>query len=241
MIKINKIVLGIRTSSVMFRVTSLAGQIIDEILSNRVKEPLDDKYYSEVGTHLEAGRFSLMNKERGNFLLVDGGNIVFTKDCYEQSNKEVSFRNAIKEFTFVWKIIDSHLKVCDVRRIGIVAEHQVEKDNGSKLLLDSLVNFTAPEHPAKFHLKYEDRRPTAKGNAPDINKSDFTNIIYNFYDSEIDIDHPTPDAVNFNVDLQRYFSPLLSSNISNEIIGLSKMFESEEREFIKLLKAKEMI
>ncbi len=241
MVKVNKLVLGIRTSLTMFRVAPLSGQIIDEVLSCRGKKPLDDEYYSDVATNLEQGFFMLQNLELGNTLHIDKKNIVFIKDGYEQSNKDISLNKAINEFSFVWNILNERLKVRDIRRIGIVAEHQVKKNNGSKVLIESFTSLSLPPHPAKFHLKYEERKPTKEGLAPDIEKDDFMNVIYSFYDSEIDTEHPTPDAVNLNIDVQRYYSPLISSNVSKEISNLSRQFENEEKKFISLLKEKGLV
>ncbi len=241
MVNINKLVLGIKTSTTMFRLTSLAGQIIDDILSNQGSKHLVDDYYLEVSTPLEIGAFALINKKLGNILRVERNNILFLKDAYELSDKNVSIAKTIKEFTFIWKILNDRLKVCDIRRIGIVAEHQVQKDNENKLLFDSLISFPSPAHPAKFLLKYEERRATKEGIAPDINKSDFVNVIYCFYDSELDSEHPTTNAVNMNIDFQRYYSPLISSNVSDEIMKLSKQFEDEERQFINFLKDKKLV
>ncbi len=225
----------------MFRVSSLAGQIIDEILSNQGKKHLADDYYSEVSTMADTGAFALINKKLGNILSVKRNDITFTKDAYTLQNKNISISKTIKEFSAIWNILNNQLKVRDIRRIGIVAEHQVKKDNQSKLLLNALTSFKTPAHPGKFLLRYEDRRPTKEGITPDINKSDFINVIYNYYDSEIDQQHPTKNAINMNIDLQRYYSPLISSNINDEIHKLAKQFEGEERQFIELLKEKELI
>lgn len=241
MARIRKVSLGIRASSKMFRVSSLAGQIIDEILSHRGKKPLEKEHYSNIGTYLEQGAFAMSNKKLGNHFQVDRQQILFVKDVYDQPDNNISLDNVMKEFSFVWSILDDILKVRDIRRIGIVAEHQVQKDNGNKLLIESLTSLSPPLHPAKFHLTYEERKPTAEGIAPDIKKDNFVNVIYSYYDSEIDADHPTPNAINSNIDLQKYYSPLISSNVKDEISKLLVQFKKKETEFISFLTEKGLV
>ncbi len=57
----------------------------------------------------------------------------------------------------------------------------------------------------------------------------------------MDNEHPSSDAINFNIDLQKYYAPLISSNVKEEISSLLIQFEEEDKLFISLLKEKGLI
>jgi hypothetical protein len=235
--KIRKLVIGVRPVSKMFRLQSLSGLVIDTILSARGAKPFDDEYYSMIETNNSIGSFRLFNNKLGNSLHVDESNVLFMKSAYE-CDTNLRPDKMLDEFSAIWSLINKILKINDIRRIGIVGEHQIhiEKKNPSKILMGSLTNISVPQHPSKFHLKYEERRPTKEGLAPDILKSDFININYDYYDSEIDVDHSTIDSLNANLDVQRYYSPLLSSNVADEVKKLHKIFSEEKKKFDTHLK-----
>ena len=232
MVKIQKFVIGVSLASKMFRLPSLAGLAIDTILSARGSKPLDEEYYSTVETSNEYGAFRLQNKKLGNSLHVDVSNILFSKDTYE-CEANIAFVKALDEFSTIWLLINKILKINDIRRIGMVGEHQIhiEKQNPNKLLMNSLVKVPVPQFPSKFNLSYEERRPTKEGIAPDIDKSDFINIIYQYYDSVLDVNHSAADSLNANLDVQRYYSPLLTTNVSDEVKKLHKIFIEEKKKF----------
>ena len=210
MLKVNKFLIGIRPASRMFRVPSVVGLIIDAILAERGGKKLEDEYYSEVASNHEKSSYRLRNEELGNILRIDLENIIFIKDFYV-TGKQFNFKKVFDEFAYIWKIINQYLKLNDVRRIGIVAEHQfeLEAQNINTKLVQSLTRFNDLKHPAKFMLRFENRYPTKEGVAPDIDKSDFINVIYSIYDGELDAEHPGKGLINANIDVQRYFSPLL--------------------------------
>jgi hypothetical protein len=239
--KIRKFIVGVRPASKMFRLQSLSGLVIDTILSARGSKPFDDEYYSMVETTNSNGSFRLFNSKLGNSLLVDDSNVIFMKNTYE-CNVNLTPEKMLDEFSAIWPQINKILKINDIRRIGIVGEHQIHigKKNPNVILMSSLTNILVPQHPSKFHLKYEERRPTKEGIAPDILKSDFININYEYYDSEIDVDHSTIDSLNANIDVQRYYSPLLTSNVTDEVKKLLKMFSEEKKKFDIHLKERGM-
>jgi len=63
MIKIRKLSIGIQPSSKMFRVTSMAGTLIDNILDMRGGKIIHDEYFSEVSRNLNQGRISLKDEK----------------------------------------------------------------------------------------------------------------------------------------------------------------------------------
>lgn len=239
--KVRKFAIGVRPASKMFRLTSVAGLVIDTVLSARGSKTLDEEYYSTVETTNEYSAFRLQNNKLGNSLHVDVSNVLFSKNTYE-CDANLAVEKVLDEFSEIWSLINKILKINDIRRIGIVGEHQIhiEKENPNKTLMTSLMSFPAPQYPSKFHLKYEERRTTKEGIAPDILKSDFININYEYYDSELDADHPAIGSLNANLDVQRYFSPLLTSNVSDEVKKLHKIFSEEKKKFDAQLKERGM-
>lgn len=228
MLKISKFSIGVRTSSKMFRVTTLAGSLIDNILDLRGSKKISNEYFSEVSKNLEQGQLKLNSNLNGNSLLIDLDNIILTKDFYEES-KKLDLKAAIEEFDELWTCINNTLKIKDVRRIGLVAEHRLEVDEGASTmqLLEKYTSQNSTSQASKFMLKYENHSLAKDGKIPDPEKSSFVNIIREYYDSELDANHPAKGHINTNIDVQQYYSPLLSSNIHTEILKLKKTFNDE--------------
>lgn len=237
MLKLKKFIIGIQPASKMFRIPSINGLIIDDVLARRGTKPLGDNYYEEIATNQDQGTFGLQNKERSNLLRVDMSNVVLIKDAYE-SESNIHTDKTITEFTAIWNVVNGHLGMHNVRRIGVAAEYQIDhgEKNPNISAMDNLCKLPRPNHPGKFHLRFEDRRATKEGSAPDIHKSHFINVIYAYYDSELDADHPTPGFFNANIDYQKYYSPLLTTNIWDEVKIQARMFDQELKSFRKLLK-----
>jgi hypothetical protein len=235
--KIDKFVVGIRTASKMFRIQSVGGVLLDNILALRNKGGLDEDYYTEISISADRFQYSLKNEKLGNMLHMDTDGIVFTKDCYEKVTK-VDFEKFISEYSLIWDVINNSLKIEDIRRIGIASEHQIStKDNTcGKHMVDTFTKFKQPAHQGRFHLRFEDRRLTKEGLAPDIKKSDFLNVLYDYYDGESDVEHPNKNTLNANLDVQRYFSPLLKKGCFEETSKLLKIFESEKKTIQEKLK-----
>ena len=226
----------------MFRVSSLHGSIVDSVLSLRGTAPIDDEYYTEVTRATEPFAIQLKNEERGNVLTLDLSNITFTKDLYD-SEKAFNIEDTLKEFRVVWKQVNDVLHVKDIRRIGMVVEHQlaVEKGNPSVALLKKLTGVEAGSHVAKFYLHFEERSTTKKGGIPDFTKDDFINVIRDYYDSERDTDHPRDGHFNVNLDVQRYYSPLFNGNVFDEVTVFRQQLIKQEELLEKDLKQRGLL
>lgn len=226
--RIKKITIGIQPSQKMFRVSSLHGSIVDSVLSLRGTKPITDEYYTEISRSTEQGSIRLKNDAEGNTLIVDLSNVVFVKDVYK-SDKQLDIDDAFKEFRLIWKQVNDLLHVRDVRRIGVVGEHRIPVQNSSSAtLLKSLTSISVASHPAKFILRFEERRLTTTGGIPDFKKDDFINVIRDYYDSEMDSDQPEEKHVNINLDVQRYYSPLFNGNIFDEAERVHQQFTKEK-------------
>ena len=204
-----------------------------------MRRTIDEKYYTQIARNNETGSYKLFNEELGNVLKLDLDNVIFIKDYYN-STKTFNFNKVLTEFKQIWTIVNDILKLKDIRRIGIVAEHQIDIDkaNVNKRLIESLTTFNETNHPAKFLLRFENRCPTKEGIAPDIKKSDFVNVIQDIYDSEFDTENPKKGSFNANIDIQRYYSPLLKANVVEEVKKLNKTFIKETKKLESFLREK---
>ena len=226
----------------MFRVNTLNGSIIDAVLALRGSKPIDDEYYKEVASNNDQGSYRLQNQKLGNILKFDLSNVVFTKDAYDLGSA-INIEKSLGEFEVIWNAINGILQMHDVRRIGFSVEHRIDLSgvNPNSQAMATLCKLSTPSHPAKFLLHFEDRRPTKEGHFPDIEKSHFVNVIYDYYDSDQDVDHPEPGFLNANIDYQQYYSPLISRNIWDEVKIHSRRFNDELKSFRTSLKDKKLV
>ncbi|MCD4743705.1 MAG: hypothetical protein K8R67_14680 [Desulfobacteraceae bacterium] len=237
MIEIKHFVIGLRPSSKLFRLPSVAGLIIDEILAKRGTNVISDEYYSKIAADNGKEYYELHNRKLGNSLIFTVSDIIFKKSYYKNSSS-FSHKKVISEFKELWAIIDKHLKIVDIRRIGIAVQHRFDDNDACKTLIKSFTNFEDMKHPAKFRLHFENRHSTPAGNAPDVKKDDFVNVIYDFYESGISNEHPSKKAFNANLDVQRYYSPLVKSKVTEQVDKVLTIFKKEKIEFEKLIQGR---
>lgn len=240
--RIKKFTVGIRPSQKMFRISSLQGSLVDSVLNMRGTKPIDDDYYTEISVSrgVEPPTLQIRNDVKGNLLIIEADNIVFTKDLYD-SEKQFDEEEALKEFRAIWKQVNDVLHVKDIRRIGIVVEQQFATDKPSFELIKKLTSLTTGEHVAKFLLRFEERFRTEKGGIPDPKTDDFINVISDYYDSERDIDHPKEGHINVNIDVQRYFAPLFNGNVFDEITVFRNRVSKEQSRFEQDLKQRGLL
>lgn len=218
---VGKFLIGVRPASKMFRASTASGSIFDEILSLRTSV-LEEAYYDQVRIDRNNESHSLVNDSNGNSLTINRTNIVFAKAFYE-STSHFNFEKTLDEFKAIWKSVNSHLKVTDIRRIGVVVEHRYSGTN-NKYTSESLTKLfpalKAQGQVDKFVLRFEDRKPLSNGLMPDVEKSDFINTIIEIYDSQADTEYPAEGAINLNVDAQHYFAPVIGGDVSGEVLKL---------------------
>ena len=237
MLVIKKFTVGVVPLVQMFRVASLSGAIADEIVAGLKDQPIrNPEFFTEVAAASTA-HVQLRSKERGNFLLISPANIVFTQERFKSS---VNIDKSLEEFAQLWNIIDEILEVQEIRRIGMVAEHRISDiEEPSKRLISALTKYPQSEYSAKFYCSFEKRIPLARpATQLNVKVDEFTNVIHQFYDSELDLDTPEERAFNVNLDVQRYYSDQLGDGVTQEVKSFQREFESQWREFqtqIKLL------
>jgi hypothetical protein len=208
---IKKFTIGIRPAAKLFRVASLSGELIDAVLAARKDKRFGDDYFKEVGFSENRDTVNLKNDDGTNSLTVSLQDVVFAKHVYTSPLPRVNAEKTLEEFAHLWQVVQSVLRIGEVRRIGVVAEFRVYDVPGpSKQLIEKLTRLDTPNHPARFRLHYEKRMATQESVAPDIEKDDFENLIYDYYESTQDNDSKEPNAFNANIDFQRYYQPAIS-------------------------------
>ena len=236
MMSVKKLTLGLQPETTTFRVSSMAGIVVDAILDARGTD-IPDTYYTQIAETGKTGTISLMNEKKGNVLLVDRQNVAFTKSAYP--NGHVNLDETISEFKNIWSIVQKVVKLKGIRRIGLVAEHRFEPEKNNNIeLLRTLTRLPERSNPAHFSLHYESRIPPKAGDSIDTAKGAFTNLIYDFYDSALDTSVPEAGKLNANLDYQKYYAPSLDAKIVDEIEAHYYAFKKElatfESELVKL-------
>lgn len=228
---VKKFSIGIQPFAKMFRVIGRGGEAVDAVLRQRGKA-LPESYFTEVGVGPDRKSFHLTTKDLSSTLHIAEDNIALVKDYYE-SAQHYDFKKVLDEFRVIWTAVQSVLKVEDIRRIGIVAEHRyvpsTPQTDPSIWLRDKLLKIDSNLITDKFRLRFEEREFAADGKSPDLKKSDFINFIYDYYDSDLDDSHPVKGRFNVNVDVQRYFAPLNNGNIHDELLKLHRHFEKSQK------------
>ncbi|MEQ8857599.1 MAG: hypothetical protein RIC56_03035 [Pseudomonadales bacterium] len=235
MIDIQKLTIGVRPALKVFRLHTLGGSLVDSLLAARGStKPLAPDYFHTIGTNVEKGAYRLASEDNSNVLTMQPADVIFTKDAYDLESS-IDLGEFLREFDAIWKVLDETLHFRDVRRIGIVAETRIWGKSAHRSLFHRLMNLDIP-NPFKLNLRFEERRQTKEGLAPDLEKSDYVNIIHSYYASSLDTEHPEDDAVNANLDVQRYYMPWLTSDVPRSAAQVSRTFEREFARLDKILK-----
>jgi len=237
MTAVKKLTLGLLPEIKVFRMTSIWGLLVDALIDARGRQ-ISDTYFTQIAEPSNNfGILTLTNDKDGNSLQIDKHQVIFTKSAYP--NGHVKLDETFAEFKSIWNIIQGVAKLGGIRRIGIVAEHRFEptKNNNTELVA-SLTRLAPPQFPAHFSLHYENRILAKAGEAFDVNKSAFINLIYDFYDSSVDTSFPAEGKINANIDYQKYYTPSLDRKITEEMeahfYAFKKELEIFDKELVKL-------
>jgi hypothetical protein len=236
---VKKITIGIAPFAKMFRIPAMGGAAVDALLALRSKS-LSDDFFDEVGVDSDRRWFRVSKAGGANSLMIHEDSVAFTKDYYGPGGT-FDFDKVFTEFKLVWSAVNKVLGVRDIRRIGIACEYryQVPGGNPSSWIRTNFTKFASPQSRAteKMNIRFEERELTTDGKAPDPLKANFTNYIYQYYDSSMDADHPQDGAVNGLLDVQRYFTPVLNGDVTDEILKLRRSFVAAEKAFDGQLKS----
>ena len=236
---LHRFIVGIRFSKKMFRLPSLGGVVIDELLKLQTTEKkLGDNYFSQIGSTVashDAG-ISLNDDKLFNKLTILPEQVIFKKTS-EHDNAAVSVDGAIEEFKILFNAANKILDFPEMRRLGFVGELRLSEKYIGKAglqLIEGLTKFSPPEGCGRFQLNFEDRNLTDDGVYPDNTTGDFWNKLYTFYNSDID-ETPEKGKINANIDLQKYYNPTKSDPIK-ELKIMRKKFGEEKTKFKKNIK-----
>lgn len=230
MAKILKATIGVLFTERIFRLSTHAGALTDDLLSLRGKK-VDLDSFESIGRDPLNNSLRLYNEEAGIYLAINLESITFTYDLYDL-DADFNFDNFFAKFQAIWETFDARIKAPDIRRIGYVTEQRFKLGSDpSGLLVEKLTTLKSEGFPAKFNLTFEDRKNVGHGGLPDPTKDDFINIIRSFYESSVDIEHPEECSINANLDVQRYFAPALKGSPLSEIKKLKNEYEKAALKF----------
>lgn len=219
-----KLSIGIRPSRAMFRFSTLSGTLIDELLASSERSKTHKRMFQHVEQDSAKSHFRLVGD--GYSLFAGVHDVQYSVDNYE-SKKILDIDIEIERFIALFTVVNSTLKIRDIRRIGMVCEYRLPSNTElpSKELIEKFTRFTPDGFPAKFNLQFEQRFPiTSVTGVPDFRTDDFWNVIESFYDGEADAEHSASKQINMMLDVQRYYRPLLEDKVDGAIRAVAEKF-----------------
>ena len=167
---LHRFVIGIQFNRITFRLPSVGGIVIDEILNSTISDnKLGKEYFTQVSTPTTKDNqysISLINDDKQHNLSILHDQFIFKKTSGDSSNAAVNIDTAIEEFKNIWKTANNILSLPETRRIGFVGEYRLEaekKDGAGIKLIDHLTNL-----PNVYQLRNDIE-----------DKSDFCLIVFN--------------------------------------------------------------
>jgi len=234
--RMNRFIVGVLFNKRMFRLQSLKGLIIDEILEKKLSSDSSGQFYfTHVTTPDVEGTFILINGDSTNYLAIHPDQVVFRKAAISEK-ASVNYSDALDEFDELWGAANKIIKFPAIRRIGLVAEHRIDKKGAFRAggaLVECTTRLRNIDKCSKFRLEIESRSATEKTTFSNIETDDFYNTIYNFYTSDID-ETPQKDSINANIDCQRYYNPA-RIDLKKELRLFKEKFREEKDSFKKTL------
>ena len=234
---VTKISIGVQPVRKMFRLGTLHGVLVDDLISIKAPDSQSGYYFEQVITNASEEGFSLRDEDETHMLVVKIDNIVYTQD-YIKSDLKYYKKEFLSNFESVWSKVHGSLAVSNIRRLGIIAEAEMESENSniSKYLIENLTKIKIGAFPAKFSLKYEERQPTKEKVTPDIKKDDLTNTIVQIREVKSRKSETESTVIALSVDSQRYYAPTLETG-SKVLKEVRSLFESFDKRSSHLLTA----
>jgi len=211
----------------MFRFSTWAGSLVDELLSSAERSKTTKGLFKTVEQAADKSHFRLIGERHS--LFAGTRDVQFSADYYElDSSLDVDAE--IERFISLFSVVNATLKIRDIRRIGIVCEYRLpsKSEQPSRELLENVTQFQPEGFPAKFQLQFEQRHPiTAATGIPDFRTEDFWNVLETYYDGEMDDDHSAKHEINLMLDVQRYYAPLLEEKIDAAIRAVGEKYKKQ--------------
>lgn len=228
-----KLTIGARFTRKIFKLSSVSGRIIDDLLESRDRGKIKAKleHFRGSGT----GDFVQLQDESGRVTInVDSEAVTVALDVVKTGG-HVDFDEVRFIFQETWRITQLQLNNPFPRRIGIAGEFWLDPiKNPSGILASHFLKDPPTGTLAKYVTQFERRFPDA-GGPFDPTKSVFLNVIQGFYDAELDVVHAKSDAIVASLDVQRYFDIEAKINTSDELTKLNNNFNKEKELLDKTL------
>lgn len=239
--RLQRFVIGVLFNRKMFRLPSLGGSIIDEVLSvSESEKRMGAGFFDQVSTpQTKNGEYSisLINDSKANNFAVLPDQVIFKKTSSSDS-ASVNVDNVIDEFSVLWKAANKIISFPEVRRIGMVGEYRIKEacsGSAGKQLVDSLTKFPVPESCGRFQLTFDDKGVNERGLPYDKDNDDFWNQINTFYISTMD-ETPSSNEINANIDVQKYYNPAKRDPLK-ELILVKKRYQERKAKFKEMVKS----
>lgn len=235
--QLNKVVIGVRFSKKSFKLSSLSGIVIDDILALReTNKRFGSNFLNKFSSDLDPSNLHVkFLDDKGIYsLIIQPDQIAYIKSA-DTDTASVNVEQTIKDFEILWKTANKILKFDDIRRIGLVGEFHIKaksETSAPNQLIDALLNIEAPKFSGHFNLRYEDRDLGLDG---DKNTADYWNTLYSFYPSELDVDFPVKGRINANMDVQKFYNPAKSEPL-RELRVIKDKFTEKKAKFKELNK-----
>lgn len=237
---LHRFVIGILFNRKMFRLPSVGGMAIDEILKTCEQDKkLGYGFFNQVSTPAtKEGEYSvsMINNGRHNSLSILPDQVVFKRSSTNDSSA-TSPDKVMEEFSILWKAANKIIEFPEIRRIGLVGEYRIkERKQGSAgiQLIEALTKFKAPDSCGRFHLNFESRSLNSKGEIASTETDDFWNELFSFYISDID-ETPEKGKLNANIDVQRYYNPA-KRELGRELSLVKDKYLDRKKHFKESLK-----
>jgi len=120
--KLNKIVIGTLFNKKAFKLSSLGGIVIDEILSLReTNKKLSNEFLTKFTSSNDANNLyvKFIDDKGINTLTIQSDQFIFSKAA-SSDEATVNFDKVIEEFEILWKAANKILSFPDTRRVGVV-------------------------------------------------------------------------------------------------------------------------
>ncbi len=236
--KLYRLAIGIQFKEKMFRLPSLGGLVIDNILKLRnIDKLISEHFFTKISTSIAGSpeyTIIFLDDKNENELTITHEQFVFKKTATNKISA-INKENAIKEFEVLWKTANKILLFNETRRIGLSGEYRIKESTkkAGNQFLESLTKIDKKENCSKFQLLYETRESDIQNQIIDPVTSDFWNKIFTFFISENE-ENTENGSMNANLDIQKYYNPAKKDPL-REINNVLEKFKKEKEDFTKKL------
>lgn len=189
------VTVGIRYSK-SFRIPDISGEIIDHILYNE-ESPFGKEFFPKV-QETSSREKTLFNPDADEYLRLNTDDLILGLSI--NNNFEKKFNWLVNDvMKYLQNILFHKFKINNIKRLGIIYAHKIDKDKRLNDLVSTLTNgsITGSE---KVSISFSRKSITNEGLIRK-NVSDYQNSIYNFVEME--------SATLAQLDYQYYYEPMI--------------------------------